>query len=106
MLHPTTDRAWAEVSLDCIAYNYQAMCEYLQSGCQLIAVLKADGYGHGAVQVGRLFQDAFYLAGPYRCAGAYVCLCAGHETGISDAASGGRLCGCGMECDDMGVFCL
>ena len=53
MLHPTTDRAWAEVSLDCIAYNYQAMCEYLQSGCQLIAVLKADGYGHGAVQVGR-----------------------------------------------------
>ena len=35
MLHPTTDRAWAEVSLDCIAYNYQAMCEYLQSGKQM-----------------------------------------------------------------------
>lgn len=57
MLHPTTDRAWAEVSLDCIAYNYQAMCEYLQSGCQLIAVLKADGYGHGAVQVGRFLEQ-------------------------------------------------
>lgn len=57
MLYPTTDRAWAEVSLDCIAYNYQAMCAYLRPGCQLIAVLKADGYGHGAVRVGRFLEQ-------------------------------------------------
>ncbi len=54
---PTTDRAWAEVSLDHIAFNYRAMCECLRPGCQLIAVLKADGYGHGAAPVGRFLEQ-------------------------------------------------
>lgn len=57
MLHPTADRAWAEVSLEHIAYNYQAMRAYLRPGCQLIAVLKVDGYGHGAVPVGRFLEQ-------------------------------------------------
>lgn len=50
-------RAWAEVSLDHIASNYRAMAEFLHPGCQIIAVLKADGYGHGAVPVGRLLES-------------------------------------------------
>lgn len=52
----TTDRAWAEISLDHISFNYHAMSEQLQPGCQLIAVLKADGYGHGAVAIGRFLE--------------------------------------------------
>ena len=60
------DRAWAEISLDCIAANYRAMKKYIRPDCQIIAVLKADGYGHGAVAVGQLLErlgcDIFAVA--------------------------------------------
>lgn len=53
----TKTRVWAEVSLDQIACNYRAMLSCLHPGCQIIAVLKANGYGHGAVAVARLLQN-------------------------------------------------
>ena len=51
------DRAWAEVSLDRIAQNYDRMRGYLRAGCEIIAVLKANAYGHGAPAVGRLLEE-------------------------------------------------
>ncbi len=44
---------WLEVDLDAIAHNAQAIKRLIGPGVALMAVLKADGYGHGAVKVAR-----------------------------------------------------
>ena len=43
-------RAWKEIDLDSLAYNACVLQERLASGCDLMAVVKADAYGHGAIQ--------------------------------------------------------
>ena len=45
-------RAWADVDLDAVAHNIRVLKEHVGSS-RLCAVVKADGYGHGAVPVGR-----------------------------------------------------
>jgi alanine racemase len=50
-------RTWAEVSLDHIEHNYKAMRARLQDGTRFLGVVKADAYGHGAVQVAGLLQE-------------------------------------------------
>ena len=47
------DRTWAEVDLDAILHNMEAMKQNLPESTGMIGVVKADGYGHGAVQVAR-----------------------------------------------------
>jgi alanine racemase len=42
----------AVVDLDAIAHNVRVLCEHAGTA-QVMAVVKADGYGHGAVEVGR-----------------------------------------------------
>ncbi|HME74859.1 MAG TPA: alanine racemase [Mycobacterium sp.] len=44
--------AEALVDLGAIAHNVRVLCEHA-GGAQLMAVVKADGYGHGATQVAR-----------------------------------------------------
>lgn len=41
---------WAEVSLDAIAYNVRQFREFIGPNCELMAVVKANGYGHGALE--------------------------------------------------------
>ncbi len=41
---------WAEISLPALTRNYQTLKRVLDPGTQLMAVVKADGYGHGAVE--------------------------------------------------------
>ncbi|PZN03206.1 MAG: alanine racemase [Bacillota bacterium] len=43
---------WVEVDLDAIAHNVETL-QRLAAPAQLMAVVKADGYGHGAVMVAR-----------------------------------------------------
>ena len=50
--HPR-QRAWVEVSGQAITANVRALRRSMDPGCQLMAVVKADGYGHGAVPVAR-----------------------------------------------------
>lgn len=50
-------RAWAEVSLDAVRSNVIALLE-VAAPAELCAVVKADGYGHGAVPVARAAVDA------------------------------------------------
>jgi alanine racemase len=45
-------RAWAEVDLKAVAHNVRAIRDAV-APAQVCAVVKADGYGHGAVQVSR-----------------------------------------------------
>ena len=44
-------RAWLEVSDSAIETNARALKRHLGSSCDLMAVVKADGYGHGAETV-------------------------------------------------------
>jgi alanine racemase len=39
---------WAEVDLDAIQHNVRELRRRLPDGCRVMAVVKADGYGHGA----------------------------------------------------------
>ena len=41
-------RIRAEVSLDAIAHNFEEMRKRIRKDTKIIAVIKADGYGHGA----------------------------------------------------------
>ena len=40
-------RAWLEIDRDAIRYNTAQLKGSLSPGCALMAVVKADGYGHG-----------------------------------------------------------
>lgn len=44
-------QTWAEVDTFAVQENYFAVRQLLSDSCQLMAVVKADGYGHGAVAV-------------------------------------------------------
>ena len=46
-------RAWVEISLSAIAHNVSAIKALLAPKTDLMAVVKADAYGHGAVTVAR-----------------------------------------------------
>src|SRR5581483_263940 len=48
---------WAEIDLGAYSRNVDALIARLPRGSRLIAVLKADAYGHGAVQLGRVCSD-------------------------------------------------
>jgi alanine racemase len=53
----TTRPAWADVDLGAVAANVRLLVERA-APAQLCAVVKAEGYGHGAVEVARTALDA------------------------------------------------
>jgi len=57
-------RTWAEISLSNIRHNYEAIRASLPAACRFLGVVKADAYGHGALNVAKLLEDegADYLA--------------------------------------------
>lgn len=58
-----TLRTWAEVDLTAIEHNFLAARNHLPKNMKLLATVKANAYGHGAVQVARLLEGkADYLA--------------------------------------------
>jgi alanine racemase len=52
------ERSVAWVDLNAIRHNVALLAAELPGQCRLCAVLKADGYGHGAVAVGRAAMEA------------------------------------------------
>lgn len=50
-------RTWVEVSLDNLTFNYQQIRAVLPAGTRYLGVVKADGYGHGAVAVARHLES-------------------------------------------------
>ncbi|MFC4766844.1 alanine racemase [Effusibacillus consociatus] len=60
MIRPT----WAEINLSNIAHNVQEFRRILPPHTRIMAAVKADGYGHGAVQVAKraLAAGVTYLA--------------------------------------------
>lgn len=47
------DRAWVEIDLSALAHNVRQIRQWLLPTTDLMAVVKADAYGHGAVTVAR-----------------------------------------------------
>lgn len=44
-----TERAWIEVNTGNLCHNVETLKKAMQPGCELMAVVKAQAYGHGAV---------------------------------------------------------
>ena len=49
-------RTWAEIDLDALEWNYRRARERIGPAVRYLGVVKADAYGHGAVQVSRKLE--------------------------------------------------
>lgn len=50
-------RVRAEIDLDAVAFNMEVMKNKIDPDTKITAVIKADAYGHGAVQIAHLIED-------------------------------------------------
>lgn len=50
-------RVSAKINLDCIEYNIKQMEKRIAEGTKMILVVKADGYGHGAVPIAQMAEE-------------------------------------------------
>ena len=56
-------RLYLRIDLDAIRFNMESMHRNLKPGTKMLAVVKTDAYGHGAVAVAREIEDLDYLWG-------------------------------------------
>ncbi|MEQ9618897.1 MAG: alanine racemase [Deltaproteobacteria bacterium] len=49
---------WAEINLDNLTHNFNLVKKLVGDGVGVLSVVKADGYGHGAVEVGGILEEA------------------------------------------------
>ena len=47
---------WAEIDLDNLAFNFQSVKNFVGSNIKYMAVVKADAYGHGAVECAKRLE--------------------------------------------------
>ena len=52
-----TRRLWAEINMNSIRENYETIRKTIGEGVKLCCVVKADGYGHGAVEICKLYHE-------------------------------------------------
>ncbi len=50
-------RTYAKIDLDKIEHNIRSVKRKLDAKTKLLAVIKADAYGHGAVEIGKFLED-------------------------------------------------
>ncbi len=50
-------RTWAEINLDHLCHNYKVIRERVKDGAKIMAVVKADAYGHGDRYVSRTLEE-------------------------------------------------
>ena len=63
-MESTLKRTWAVIDLDALKENYEKLRRRVGPEVKFLGVVKADAYGHGAIQVSRVLQEsgADYLA--------------------------------------------
>lgn len=59
----TYSRVYAKIDLNAIAYNMEQMKQNIRPETKVMAVIKADGYGHGAVQIAEMMERWNYIWG-------------------------------------------
>ncbi len=57
------NRVWAEINLDALLHNLEAMRENIDPDTKICAVVKTDAYGHGCVQIAKVLEDVDYIWG-------------------------------------------
>ena len=63
MMSSKYSRVYAEIDMDAIAENFRVMHERISPKTKMVAVIKTDGYGHGAVPIARMIQPEDYIWG-------------------------------------------
>lgn len=56
-MESTLKRTWAEIDLDALAHNYRTLRSREGPAARFLGVVKADAYGHGAIEVSRTLQE-------------------------------------------------
>ena len=56
-------RIRADIDLDAILYNMNSMKESVCENTKLVAVIKSDAYGHGAIKIAETIEDLDYVWG-------------------------------------------
>lgn len=51
------ERTYAKIDLDAVEYNIDNVLKKIGGRSKLLGVIKADAYGHGAVEIGRLLES-------------------------------------------------
>ena len=57
------ERIYAAIDLDAISHNMDNIAKLVSSNTKIIAVVKTDGYGHGAVPIARELESKEYMHG-------------------------------------------
>ena len=57
------DRVWAQIDLDAVLYNMESMRANIDGRTKIVAVLKTNGYGHGAVPIMKELEKVPYVWG-------------------------------------------
>ena len=57
------DRIWAQIDMDAVLYNMESMRAAISEETQMVAVLKTNGYGHGAVAIMKEMEKLSYVWG-------------------------------------------
>lgn len=57
------ERIAAKIDLDAIAFNLQQMHDKIKKDTKIMAVIKTDGYGHGAVPIAKMCEELAYIKG-------------------------------------------
>lgn len=63
-MESTLKRTWCEIDLDALLHNYRTLRKRIGAGVKFLGVVKADAYGHGAIEVSKALEKegADYLA--------------------------------------------
>lgn len=57
-MESTLIRTWSEIDLDVLAANYRKLKARIGEQVKFLGVVKADGYGHGAIMVAKTLEEA------------------------------------------------
>lgn len=55
-IEPFQKRAWAEINLNSVKHNFEVIRQQVGNDVKICCVIKANAYGHGAVQLARVYE--------------------------------------------------
>ncbi|PYT02953.1 MAG: alanine racemase, partial [Acidobacteria bacterium] len=58
MAFPAQRPTWAEINLDNLTHNFRATQKAVGAGVSIMAAVKSDAYGHGAVECSHALEKA------------------------------------------------
>ena len=56
-------RVYAKIDLEAVKYNLESMRKNIPDGTKIMAVIKTDAYGHGAVRIAQMLEEVPFIWG-------------------------------------------